>query len=123
MKTSKLFPTDRPSRIYCAVCEKYLLDFTVNGTNFKPKDLSKTIHYECGSPGSMVYVFDNKAKAIPNPPNFPHCGDPKCEGYCDDLACIPISKQRSERSFTKENVSVAAIIIFIAFAVMYRLSS
>ena len=131
MKTSNLLPSDRPSRVYCMVCEKYLAeDVRWGKQSILPEDISKHRCY-CGALGSMVYVFNDKPSTIPPLPisdlqKFPHCGDPNCKGYCDDLACIPQTRpsEPENNSTTKENAIAASIVIlFIALAVMHKLGS
>lgn len=109
-------------------CEKYLSEnFLFAGTNVKPRDLSKTIHTKCGVQDSTVYVFANNPGIIPPViQSLPHCGDPNCKGYCDDLACIPQTRpsEPENNSTTKENAIAASIVIlFIALAVMHKLGS
>jgi hypothetical protein len=127
MQTSKLLPTDRPSRAYCYVCEEYLTeDFTFKGKNVKPINLSGLVHTKCGVSDSTVYVFRDKPSVIPGIANLPHCGDPNCQGYCDDLACIPQTQPAlaENNSIKKENIVAAAIVIFfITLAVFARLSN
>ena len=96
MGTSYNQPTDRPSKIWCRTCQKYLSmeSEKVGGCRWPPENVSTWAHGSCAH-GAMVYVFDDVVPETPKsltaskPKWTPQCGNPECDGTCGDLRCIP----------------------------------
>lgn len=112
MGTSYTQPTDRPSKIWCRTCQKYLSmeSEKVGGCRWPPENVSTWAHGSCAH-GAMVYVFDDvvpetpKSLTAPKPKWSPQCGNPECDGTCGDLRCIPpqpIAKRETQRYHEKD---------------------
>lgn len=133
MEFSKIRPDDRPYKIFCRTCETYTSSKFLEKTIFDyrakkkvyfrwpPKDLRDNERdggfycKVCGNNCGFVYEFkgDEKSsvgeiKKISKP--IPHCGNEKCEGYCDDPLCLPVEQKQEIVNINKKeknNISVA----------------
>lgn len=69
-----------PFCLYCGtVFERKLKDGRFFGNDLKYNSISC---YKCGA-SDLAWGWDSIAKWKP------HCGDPKCTGFCNDPLCVP----------------------------------
>jgi hypothetical protein len=115
-------PVDRPSEAVCRVCHG-----TIDSNGWfsphsgkkipPPKNLSYAQCNGCLSTGSIVYVYEVEDKPV----LLPHCGDAKCEGYCQDPLCFPkeIVPVKKDVSIVKPNRTREFLFRIVIFLLGY----
>ena len=122
-------PIDRPSKIWCAVCEQYKSHKRkeLDSGTWPPPSLETWSDGECGTTGAMKFEYDD---GTPEEPLWkPVCGDPHCVGGCNDLRCIPPRKEIvkvEEKQIVAQKVGVDPIwklstFIFVVLDCLYLL--
>lgn len=139
MEFSKIRPDDRPYKIFCRTCENYISAKFLQKHSWNEK-AGRTVGYRwppkdfrdnedggfpcnvCGNDSGFVYEFkgDKKPsvgeiKKVSKP--TPHCGNEKCEGYCDDPLCLPV-EQKQEIVDKKEKNKISVVLPLFSFVVL-----
>lgn len=140
MEYSKIRPDDRPYKIFCRTCETYTSPKFLSNRywdrgarrevyfRWPPKDFRDNEKdggfccKVCGNNCGFVYEFkgDEKPsvgeiKKVSKP--TPHCGNEKCEGYCDDPLCLPV-EQKQEIVNKKEKNKISVVLPLFSCVVL-----
>ena len=96
-------PVDRPSKVWCRVCKKWeptqYGTKTAGGTAFPPKNLSTWYCGACNVTGSLVFRWGSliEEKIVPVKRWESKCGNPDCDGTCNNMLCIPPIEEMRKR--------------------------
>lgn len=107
MIESRYRPTDRPHKLWCKVCRRYLLDKW--NCSPKPKDVGFAECTKCEVLGSMVFRYRDDLY-------FPKCGNLFCVGDCEVLECAPPKNDLVKSNiFSLQHRKTLSIVAFIAW--------
>ena len=93
LETSKIRPKDRPSDLWCHVCQRYVAKTYHNPLGGRrrtfPDNVADSPCSFCFAIGSLSWTYEVEDKKWE-----PSCGNPDCQGECLNVSCIPPENQK-----------------------------